>query len=138
MKQLIKVGLVLSALTIFAAAAIAGPVTGIWHGYIRFDPSKLPQDNNPNHQKMTAAWMKVAQSAKMTLTVKPDHTFTLLTMGGPKSVLPVTGTWAQTSGAIALTFKTPSKGAVTSSFVLSTDGRSLSSSKGPQTTTFVR
>lgn len=132
MKQLIKIGAVLSALSIFAAAAVAGPVTGAWRGYVRYDASRLPAEANPNHEKIKAQNAKFAASVRLSLSLNADHTLSLAT--GQNNV---TGTWAQAGNAIQLSFK---KGAKVEKdvYILAQDGKSFSIKKGPSTLVFVR
>jgi hypothetical protein len=138
MKYFIKVGLTVASLAVLTVAAMAGPVTGIWHGNIRFDSSKLPNDPNPNQQKLAAKMIKSQENLKMTLTVKPDHTYSLTVTGGPKGTSTIGGSWVQRGNAITMTPVKAGKTLTPNTFTLSNDTRSFSFQKGPVTMMFFR
>jgi hypothetical protein len=127
------------ALSLFAGiitvAAASGPISGVWHGHITIDTSKLPPMTDPTQKQMVQAQIKAASQVKVTLTLKGDKTFSVVTTGGPKAQPPTNGTYTAT--ATSVTIK-PSGKTKTQSFTVSKDGKTLSMSQGPVTVTFVR
>ena len=133
-----KVGVVLSALaSIMSIAAAAGPITGVWHGHVTFDVSKLPPMTDPNQKKMMMAQIKSQEQIKITLTLKGDKTFTIVAIGGPRQQPPVTGTYTAT--ASVLTIRPVVKGkTIDQVFNIAKDGKSMTLSQGPASVTFLR
>ena len=137
MKRFLKAGSVLVALAIFAAAAVAGPVTGIWHGKVRFDTTKIPTQNAADRQKLMSM-VKAQENVKLTLTVKGDHTYSMIVIGAPKQVPTVTGSWSQAGNKITITPSVAGKPSTPRTFTLTADTKSFSFTEGPVTMSFNR
>jgi len=138
MKYLIKLGLVIATTASLAVVALAGPVTGIWHGNIRFDASKLPNEANPNHKKLQMAGIQAQQKVKMTLEIKGDHTYSLIVSGGPKGASTKVGKWDQKGNLVTLTPIEAGKPGAARSFTLSSDSKSFAFTQGPVTMSFYK
>ena len=98
MNQLIKVSVLVCALSAFAASAIAGDITGNWKGRIKIDISKISKaPNAAAHSKMMARIPQVQQMV-INLSLKADHTFSESAQGGPSR----SGTWTLNGNTISL------------------------------------
>jgi len=133
-KNLIKVGVGLAALaTLLTSAAASTPIIGVWKGHISFDSSKLPNISDPNQKKLAMDQVKAAGQIKITLTLKGDHTFSLISIGGPKQMAPLNGTYTASGSSVTIT----AKGQTTpQTFALSKDSHSMSLSQGALNITF--
>ena len=122
MNQFIKVSVLVCALSAFAASAMAGDITGNWKGRVRIDTAKISKAPNASaHTKMMGMISKVQQTV-INLTIKPDHTFTESTIGGPSR----TGTWTLTGKTLSMS--TTVNGKVQGKpdvFVLSPNGKAF-------------
>ena len=139
MKNLTKVGVALFGLaTLMTSALAAGPLTGIWHGRVSFDTTKLPNPTDPNQKKLMMTQLKTQEALKITLTLKGDNTFSLVAIGAgtPK---PVSGTYKAVGTTVTIT-PTPKSGQPSRSqtFNLSKDSKSMSFTQGPVTLNFTR
>lgn len=139
MRSFIKVGISGALVAAIAAVALAGPgtVIGIWHGQLRFDPTKLSNDSNPGHNKVIQSGMRAAQHEKFTLVLKGNHSFTLTTTGGPKSNSTAFGTWSVSGKSISITPNSGGKPGRTMSFAM-TGEKSFSHVEGPIQLSFFR
>lgn len=137
MKNLIKVGFALCGLaTLMTSAIAAGPLTGIWHGRVSFDTSKMPNVADPNQKKLMMTQIKTQEALKITLTLKGDNTFSLVAVGAgtPK---PVSGTYKAVGSQVTITPAAkagqPSR---SQTFNLSKDSKNMSFTQGPVTLAF--
>ena len=136
-KNIIRVGVALSALATLAVSAIAaGPGTGIWHGRVSFDTSKLPTPSDANQKKAMLDQIKAQQQVKITLTLKGDGTFSLVSTGGPKTAAPVSGTYTSTASAVTIQPIKAGKPQPPRTFNLSKDGHSMGFAQGPVSVSF--
>jgi hypothetical protein len=129
-KNSIKVGVVFLSLVILSSA-FAGPVTGVWHGHIKFVMQNLPTP--PTAQ--TKAGIAKTEQMVVDLTLKADHKFSLA-MGGAKPGQPgQTGTWTQNGNTISIQAVSNGKNmGAAQTFTLSKDQKSFAlSQKNPQT-----
>ncbi len=128
MKNITRVGLTAWMAAAIASVAFAGPITGIWHGQLRFDATKLPSETNVSHDKVNKTGM-MAQTESFTLTLKGDHTFALSVRGTPKPIPTIIGRWSQSGKTLSLTYN---RGKVeTETYTLANDQRSFYFAHGP-------
>lgn len=80
----------------------SGSLVGIWHGRIHFDMSKLPSLKNPRQNSARLAGLRKLEQYSLTLTLKGDHSYTLLTSGGPKGGPQVNGKWTVLGSSLSL------------------------------------
>ncbi|MDR3690459.1 MAG: hypothetical protein P4L46_13865 [Fimbriimonas sp.] len=122
MKQFLKIGVALSALAILAASALAGPITGTWRGRLKIDASRarVAQTADLKHR------MNKAQQAPFSLTLNPNHTFSIAGTGVPSR----SGTWTTTGNSLTLQGSVNGKNiGAPEVYNLSKDGKTLSMSQ---------
>ena len=136
MKNLIKVGFALCGLATLMTSAIAAPLTGIWHGRVSFDTSKMPNVADPNQKKLMMTQIKTQEAIKITLTLKGDNTFSVVAVGAG-SPKPTTGTYKAVGSTVTIT-PTPRAGQPVKSqtFNLSKDSKTMSFKQGVVTMSF--
>ncbi|MDR3690460.1 MAG: hypothetical protein P4L46_13870 [Fimbriimonas sp.] len=100
MKNSLKVGVIVFSLAALFSLAIAGPVTGVWHGHIKVFRQNLPAAPNPQAQAQMNTMIQKQEQMVVNLTLKADHTFTVSMGGTDKNSQ--TGTWAQTGASLSL------------------------------------
>ena len=136
---LIKVGVaVASFAALMTSALAAGPITGVWHGRVSFDTSKLPNISDPNQKKLMMSQIKTSEQAKITLTLNSNHTFTMITVGVPKAGKPATGTWSQAGSALTIIPNIPGRSTSPRTFSLASDTKSMSFTQSGLTIRFMR
>ena len=135
-KNTIRVGVALCALASLTVSAFASSVSGIWHGHINFDTTKLPTVTDANQRKAMLAQIKTQEAIKITLTLKTDGNFSMITLGGPKQNAPVTGTYKVKGSNLEIQPMKAGKPGPTRSFTISKDSHTLSFVQGPVTVTF--
>jgi len=137
-KNIFKAGFVLASLAILSVAAVAAPLTGTWHGRIRFDITKLPNPTDPNQKKLMLAQIKAQEQMTMTLTLNSNHSYSINTVGSTKQVPQVGGTWNQVGNSLTIQQVKDGKTGKQSAFTLAKDGKSLTYTQGPVTVMFFR
>ena len=138
MRNIIKASVFVASLAVLSVSVFAAPLTGAWHGKIHFDTTKLPNVTDPNQKKLMMAQLKANEQMTMTLTLKADHTYSIVTVGSTKQVPKVNGTWSEAAGSLTIKPATSGKMGRPSTFTVSKDGKSLSFSQGPATVMFFR
>lgn len=137
--KLIKVGVAVASLAALMTSALAsGPVSGVWHGRVTFDTSKLPNITDPNQKKLMMAQVHTSEQAKITLTLNSNHTFSMVTIGLPQGGKPVNGTWSQQGTSITIVPEYPGKPKMPRTFSLSKDSKSFSFTQSGVTIRFMR
>ena len=112
--------------------------TGVWHGHVKIDTSKLPPVTDPNQKKMMMDQIKSVELSTITLTLKKDHSFSLITDSKTRPAKPTTGTYSTTATTLSLQSGSTTAHQPPQTFTISKDGKSLSLSQGPARVTFVR
>ena len=134
---MIKVGVALSSLALLMTSALAaGPITGVWHGHISFDTTKIPPTTDATQKSAMMKQVQTAEQIKITLTLKGDHTFSIVTIGGPGKQEPTSGTYSATGSSVTIHPVKAGKPGPAKTFALSKDGHSFSFSQGPLNITF--
>ena len=98
-----KVGSLLFGISILTGTAFASEnLTGVWHGKVQFDMSNLPKLKSPRQNTARMAALNKIQQASLTLNLKANGTYTLVTIGAPKSTPQVNGTWNSNGTTLSL------------------------------------
>jgi len=120
------------------SAFAAGSVTGVWHGKVKYDSTKLPATLSADQKKNLTKEANRRELDVLTLTLNPNHTFKIVVTGADKQPPPVTGKWSQSANTIAMQPVKDGKADMPRTFTLSKDGKSMSFTYGPVTMHFKR
>lgn len=121
-----------------ASVIASGSVTGVWHGKFKYDYTKLPAGLGPDQRAGIEAEGKRHANDLLTLTLKPDHTFSLAASSALKVQPPLKGRWGQASDSISIQPVRNGKPGSPQKFELSKDGKHLAYTYGPTTMLFWR
>jgi hypothetical protein len=133
-----------SAAVIAAACALsplataASPVTGVWHGNIRYNLAKLRPELKPEQRAWLTNEAKQRMNDKLTLTLTKDHKFTLTVKGPAKPTPPVAGKWTQSGNVVEIQIVKNGQPNPPESLTLSKDGKTMTFEIPPVTYHFWR
>lgn len=137
MKACSLVCFVVALFSLLATSVMAGPRFSQWKGKISFDSSQLPNPNDPNQQALIAAGTTAEQQTKLKLTLRGDHTYTLVTLvSGSQET--TTGTWSQSGAAVTIQPIVNGQPGIARTFIALNKGHKLAYTQGPMTITFNR
>ena len=138
MNHLYRFGIAIGLVS-FASLALAVPdLTGAWNGKFAYDYSKLPTSLTADQKKSVIEMSKKRTQSTVKLTLRANHTFTMVASGVGAKAQPVTGKWGQDAKTLTLQpVKNGMKDAMVT-FNLQNQGKSMSFTNGPLTMTFTR
>lgn len=126
MKVSAKSALIVAGITLFGSAFASPKVIGSWKGKIHLIVPKMP-DSNPQMKAMIEKQLATLANLSILLNVKPDHTYSTRTQGGPSSVpnKESTGKWSTEGTTITLKSSDPKAPKEGQKLTVSANGKTM-------------